>query len=553
MSANILTPNMLWKSFSLDKQPKIDIVLSKQKTDVTIEHFYVDGRTTKTGVVKTYVVSARPIAREDLPVLIVFTDGRNMSEENIATAIARDGYYAFVINLYGKKQNKERFTIYPNDIEYANYETAKNNLYAVKKDVKHTCWYEWSSASKYAVSAIKNKVGARKIGIIGVKEFATASWQVVAFDKDISAYASLFGFGWNAYKGLHKFGDKLEPQFNDETLMFVAGIESESYAMHVKCPTMIVTSTNSTEYNVDRAYDTIAKIKDDIFKAVDFSVNYTSSLDNDASINLKKFFDCNLKGSDDCLSSAKAEIRAEIKSGLIEVEISPETSSVKEVCLYASEEVVNPAKRCWTKFSPKKIEDNKFVFEYLPYPKSKIAFFFARVTTENGFTFSTSIIAKKFSEKEIGVSHKSTVIYSGRQAFSESVFSPLTVDGLIAEKSEEVTVKNGPMSIAGVGAANGLKTFKINCAKDKPREDAIFMFDVFSKEENEVTVKFIDSNDNEYFNTTAINGGKVWFNLKFDRLRFKTKEGMILKSYDKIIRMEITYSKPCLINNALWV
>ena len=552
MSATILTPLMLWKSFSLGNPPKTFVVSSKQRADAVVEQFYIDGKHTRADTVKIFCTSATPTSNPDAPAIIVFTDGRNDTEEKIALSLAKDGYRAFVVNLYGKKEGVEKYTLYPEDLDYANYEVAKENLYSVKKDVTKTCWYEWCLAGRYAFKAIKEKIGDAKVGVVGVKEFATVMWQLVAFEKDVSCAVSLFGYGWEAYKKIHKYGDKLEPQFDDETLMFVAGIEPESYALHVKCPTLILTATNSKDWSVDRAYDTLGKIKDDVFKAVDYSVGYSDSLSATETDNLKTFFKAHLTGEID-LGQAKAEIKAEVKLGKIEVEVIPEDEKVKEVVLYSAEEIMNPAKRCWIKSLPQRDDNGSYFFDYLPYSQSNTAFFFAKITLDSGFTFSTGIICKKFVPNEIGVSHKSTVIFSGRTAFGESVFAPVSTQSLIASAQEEVYVKNGPMGISGVYCQGGLVTYKINAVKDRPKDDAILMLDVFSKEENTVTVKLVDVNGLEYSVSLSINGGKVWFNLKIEKSKFKTKEGIILRSYDKIVRMELSSLSACLINNALWV
>lgn len=553
MKANILTPLMLWKKFSLESEAIMYSVSNKQKSDAVVEHFYINGRVTATDVVRIYGVSVVPNSSPDAPVIIAFTDGSEESEEKIALDIAKDGYRAFVINLYGKKTNKERFTVYPDDIEYANYEVAKENLYSVDKSVVKTCWYEWSVAGKYAFSAIKNKVGDAKIGVVGVKDFANVVWQLAAFEKDVACAVSLFGFGWDAYRKIHKLGDKLEPHFDDETLMFVAGIESESYALHVKCPTLVLTATNSDKWSVDRAHDTTSKIKDEVFNAVDYSVGYTDTLSSGAKQNLRTFFKSYLTEKDGYIGRAKADIKAEINQGKIEVVVTPEDDGVKEVILYSAEEIANPAKRCWIKLTDYKFDNGDYIFSYLPYPSSKTAFFFAKVVLENGFTYSTVIIPKKFTEKEIGVSHKSTVVFSGRIQNGESVFAPIKTAGLFADEKEEVLVKNGPMGISGVGSQNGLLTFKVGGVKDNPKDDAIFMMDAFSKEENTVSVSLIDSDGVTYTASQKINGGKVWFNLKFEKQKFKTVEGRILRSYEKIIKIQIESIEACLINNALWV
>ena len=57
----------------------------------------------------------------------------------------------------------------------------------------------------------------------------------------------------------------------------------------------------------------------------------------------------------------------------------------------------------------------------------------------------------------------------------------------------------------------------------------------------------------EYSASASITGGEVWQNVKFEKNRFKTAEGMSLKNYDKIEAIEFYADGDFLINNALWV
>ena len=46
------------------------------------------------------------------------------------------------------------------------------------------------------------------------------------------------------------------------------------------------------------------------------------------------------------------------------------------------------------------------------YLKSGMIVYFASVKYKNGFTISSAIMQKKFSEKEVNVSYKDNVVYS---------------------------------------------------------------------------------------------------------------------------------------------
>ena len=83
------------------------------------------------------------------------------------------------------------------------------------------------------------------------------------------------------------------------------------------------------------------------------------------------------------------------------------------------------------------------------------------------------------------------------------------------------------------------------------------MLDVFSKQKATLEVKLITDyfgNKTEYLTRVDILGGDVWHNVKMEINRFKTVEGMPLKSYQKVTAAEINViDSEYLINNALWV
>ena len=80
--------------------------------------------------------------------------------------------------------------------------------------------------------------------------------------------------------------------------------------------------------------------------------------------------------------------------------------------------------------------------------------------------------------------------------------------------------------------------------------------DVYGKTESLFTVKLVADfygKKTEYCATVKVIGGDVWQNFKLEQNKFKTFEGMILKSYEKIQAIEFVSDGECVINNVLWV
>ena len=98
---------------------------------------------------------------------------------------------------------------------------------------------------------------------------------------------------------------------------------------------------------------------------------------------------------------------------------------------------------------------------------------------------------------------------------------------------------------------------KINAKTDRPQEGSIIMFDLYSENKGAMAVKLIADyfgEKIEYFAWANVLGGEVWQNVKLELSRFKTEQGMGLKSLEKIDALEFFIPEGFyLINNALWV
>ncbi len=564
MSGNILTPVTLWKDFNIESVPECEIVSVSQDEHIRVTNCFVQGRKVREEYVKIYTVITQDVRLEKAPCVLLVRDFTDGYDEKLVTDMVNKGFTVVSIDLSGRTDGAERYTEYPLEIEYTNYQVAKSELYTVEGDVRKTCWYEWGCAVRYVLAYLKSRKDISKIGGFGIAESATVLWQVAAMDETMSCVAFALNSGWIGYRGIHKFGGQVEPQFSDDMYKFIAGVEPQAYAMHVKCPVLMLSATNSDKYDCDRAYDTVSRIEKDVYKAVHYSVGYIDRISGEAYNDLIIFFNAFLKGSTKkkVVMPSEPDIKADFADGKMIITVTPDTKDLKEVALYVSEETTSPSARCWFRVSDceRKTEDG-YVFEYAPYHGSGIVTFFAKAYYKNGFVIGTNVIAKKFKEEEIFKGYRSNIVYSSRTEEGESIFSaahqaednPYHVN---ISDEKRIKVLKGPMDISGVYCKWGLLTFKINAGKDKPKQDAMFMFDVYSKEDNEVTVKLITDyygKKTEYMSKVKILGGDVWHNVKIEKTKFKTAEGMGLKSYDMVNAIEFDASGEWLINNALWV
>ncbi|MDY6367274.1 MAG: hypothetical protein SPL13_01990, partial [Clostridia bacterium] len=509
-----------------------------------------------------YLESARSERLSISPCVFVLPDFEKDIDEDYLFELAKCGYFAVAADFSGKKEGKNGFTVYPSEVEYANYEIVKNSLYEISDDVKHSAWYEWGSVAKYVVNYLSSRSVVTGVGAIGVGLGASVLWEIAANENNLACAVFLFDAGWNAYfKKGNKKSDGVSPEFNDDDLKFLAGVDAQAYASSVKIPTLVISATNSVSFDFDRAADTVQRMNKAQYAAIDYSVNRVSVLDASAHKDISYFLsEILLKGKKAENMPSLPEIECYTEDGEIEIEIDAAEEGLKKVVLYAAEGDEVQQLRSWKiagEIFADEYCDGQFVFRYLPYQNSGICSFFVRAVYESGFTVASPVATKKFAPTDVKTSHKSKLIYSGREKFSASAFAPCFEKVKIFEsEGTDVTEVKGPMDIVGLKATCGLITFKVNSEKDKPADDSIFVLDVCADEGADITFSLLTGNDfkgMEFSAKISCPSARSWRNFTLPLAKFKSAEGMGIKGFDEVTAIKITADKPFLINNFLWI
>ena len=179
-----------------------------------------------------------------------------------------------------------------------------------------------------------------------------------------------------------------------------------------------------------------------------------------------------------------------------------------------------------------------------------------RSVTVNGKT-AEAVSVVEYPNGKTTKSDEITLNVGGRYKIRyTAVVGAKSYEKVYADDKRRVKVGKGPMGIEGVYSKFGLLTFKFKAVKDMPAEDAILMFDVYSKKAEEFTIKLISDYHGakiEYLSVVKLVGGEVWQNVKVEMNKFKTVEGMPLKKYEIINALEFSSNSEFLLNNALWV
>ena len=560
MAGTIYTPITLWQDFSYELPVSEGVISEYEENGIIYKNVYVSGKRTNVGQVKIYGLSARKKTAKKCSAILILPNYTKTVSKEVVTYFAKQGYQAFMIDYGGMYGDKEYYTAYPEDIAYANASEDRDAIHRIATDVKNTCWYEWTSVARYAFYYLTHQKDVNGVGVLGIKHGATIAWQLAATEKDIKCMTVAFGTGWRAYRGYNKFSDKNEPEFDDELYRYLGAVEPQAYAKYVNCPTMLVTSTNNAYFDADRAYDTIVRVDEKHDTLFNYAVQCDKQLDKKAIKNIDVFFKKYLGGSEIDIPK-EIEISAEVVNGSIEIKVKYSSHQITDLMLYSAEETINPSMRCYNMNAEIISEEaNQTTFKYEPYKKSGIAFFFAQATYSTGFTICSKIIAKRFEEDEIYNNNISSIIYSAKE--NKYLLQPYIKDeesfDFLEDWANEIVVKQGPMNINGITCKGGIKSLKINNLKGKPKDQALFMLDIYSKNGDKIKVTLITDmykeSETEYFMKSEIKKGEVWHNLVIPINKFKTQEGMLLKSYQNVNAIVIeSENDDYLINNVMWI
>lgn len=546
-----LTPTSLWDGFD-DQLPLKEAEVNKIKVENTVmTELYFSGRAIESERVRIYGFYSEP-GDVDVKGALLYLSGEN---ETIGFDSLKDfvaaGYAVLSVDLYGERNQLKNHTEYPQSVSYANIENCGRHKDFVDESAKETCWYEWVSVARYAVSFLKSK-GYKKIGVIGDKTGANVGWQLVAFDKRIDCFVSLFGAGWTAYKDELKYSDSPEPERDESFKKYVAAVDAHAYAQYVKTPVLFLTSTNGEFMEFDRAGDTLSRIDKKVPCYYDFSIGYNAHLDEKSEKDVFLFLSEYL--SEEKIKLPKnPELTVSDKDGklrfTVDVDHNEKISAVK---LAVNDGVIRSAFRTWKIYDMKHVGNGNYEFDYSPL--SERTFAFCRVEYTNGAALSSKEACKRGEETRQFV-HK--LVYSCENGLNGICFQDEKGGDGKAFLKRVIELRNGAFDIGGAYSPDGLISYAFLENKFALSENSLLKFDIYAEEYAAIKLTLFEldlsGEIKEYLYTGEFKAEKLWQNSLVKITDFKSESGFTVKNYGGIIALGIKSESKFLINNVLVV
>ena len=557
--ANILTPLSLWNDFDNLLEINAKTIARKESGAMTVESVEFSGRQTDKGRVSIAAAFAWNTKAPSAETVLVLPDSNDTIDEKVLEYFVSKGYSALMVDYRGQSEGCEFYTRYPEDIEYANALMCGRHKDFVDDSADKTSWYEWVIVGLYARKYITERTGSDNIAVVGFRDGGEIAWKLGVAGK-FSCIVPICAAGWSAYRGISKYISQ-DPKMDDERYRFIAGIDSQAYAPYVKCPVLLLCSTNDKRFDYDRAHDTFSRINPEFVKDsyISYAMLTNSYIDIKSCDNMFIFLDKNLGKLEITLPKpAEVFVEADEQQNLVAKAVLEETEGLEECVMYLSEDCLNSSLREWNVCPVKEVvSDSERLFYLNIYEKPSTIFVLCHAKYKNGFTVWSKIIVRKLNGKFRNMVKKNRVLYTnsyGLAGFSLADPEIYTVGGLlITDENGLVKLVEKARGINGLYSPCGLTSFRLNNPVYAPNAGNVLSVDVFCDKSENVNITFTDWETGEEYSAVFSVVGGVWQKIIAESKVFKNANGVSLDTFEKELKLTINSLSPFAINNFIWL
>lgn len=553
----ILTPVTLWKDFD-DTLPTDEEILSEREDDFCLHReVYFYGRQTGAGRVKIFAHWFAPKNTAEFPAVMVLSEAGHPADLKFMRMLVERGYAALFVDYCGE-DGTEKHTVYPSDIDYANFVRAGGAMEYAEPTARETSWYEWAAVARYAAKYLSEKPEVTKSGAIGIRTGGEVLWKIAPF-APVDCMITICAAGWLAYRGMNKFGDGEKRMFDAERHRFIAGVDSQSYAPYTRCPVLLLCAINDKKYNYDRVYDTFQQINPEVEKAILFSAHGSGLIGSHSLFNLSLFLDKYLKGRSVYISKPVGVSAFEDENGnLVAKGTYDEGGEMKECGIFYTEKITDYKARDWTRVLGKaeNMVGNTCTFPMSVYKGSEKALVYSFVRYSNGFSVTSKIQEIALKKQYANSRPKSRVVWSaadGLNGFSSYHSRTLAVADCFADSESDVRLTAGYGGIVGITGSSGLVSYRVGEPCYEPPESASFRFDAYSERDGAFKVRFFRGEEKCYTAELRLRGGGKWKEFVLEAGDFKAETGAPLSDFAGVTAVVFLFGGEILINNVVWL
>jgi len=560
LANTILTPVTLWKDFDDTLPLSAEVLSERTEEGVICRELYMLGRQAKCGRVKIYAWEYVPAGMETYPAVLVMFEAGFSVDKKFVKHLTDHGYGVLCVDYCGDMENGQRHTIYPRDIDYANYLRAGRAREYVDDTAKETSWYEWAGVARYAAQYLQRKPEVTRFGAIGLRTGGEVLWKITPYSP-LSCFVSVCAAGWLAYRHMEKFTDN-DQVFDAERHCFIAGLDSQSYAPHAKCPVLILSAVNDKKSNYDRVYDTFQQINPEVEKAFLYSSHGNGLMGAHSFSNIDLFLDKTIKGRSVYISKPVVTAVFVDEDNCLKIRIRFDGAGDPQECgVFFAEKVTTYKARDWTRIvgNFKSSTEETVEFPMDSYIGSQRMLYYAFVRYSNGFSVTSKIQEIQLKQPYRNSFPKSRILYSSEGGVAGiSVYrnrANAIADCFIEHTDADVKLCTGYGGIVGASCKRGIVCYRVGDPGFEPPHGAVFAFEAYAFRDTTLNVIFyVDAEEKKGFSCTLrVTGGGKWKRFVCESSEFKSETGVSLSEFGSTVSVVFLGEDDVLVNHVIWL
>lgn len=535
----LVTAHQLWSDYDPYALPFNETVLKEEKFDgYTVKQIYFNGEASSNVVARVYARLYTP-NRTNGKAVVLMNSIKDEFDETFVFYLTAMGFSVLVTDYSGKKVNG-KYTIYPEQQSYANYNSVKSNFHNLNfVDPKKTCWYSYACVMIRGYCYLEKVCGFSEIGLFGIKE---GGFQVYKAGLKLpSALFAIALFNSAKVEGINNE--------SEEATLFNACLSSQTYATQLKVPTYIIESSNNREDSLETMSDTYGASSESVVMYI--AEHSDNTLSSSQMHSLSSFIqDCvnklPIKNTTPTINPIKSgkELYFEIKT--------PQGEQISKVDAYYCYGKNSGKYRNWIKLKLERISENEFIAKAKAYLLKEEVSAFVTITYASGYSVSSEVITKipyllGVSKKEIA---KNRLIYEAEMGAEAWLVSKSNA------VNAEIKVVSDEKGILGVtGSTNSITTMKIGDEFTAGESDSVLQVFLKSNEIQEIEIEVVCREDEHYASYSCVkqvNVTEEWIKITVSPEEIKSGNGT-MSGWDDAVSITFNSQKQLFINSLLWI
>ncbi len=526
----VVSPKNLWADYNRSEMPLDVTEICTFETPFGKEkHVYFNGETTAVGCTRIYARALLSSCNNDKIIIVMLSPEQDISSTDFLPLLEK-GWSVLAVDYAGNAFARERFTIYPNVLSFANYDSSL--LYEPAPTPQKSCQYVWTTVCLRSITFAESE-GFSRIALLGEGIGGAQIFRSAAVCDFPVCAVSLYSPGF------------YPPSDDPDSGSLSIALDVPGYAPLLRVPFLQLCCSNDSDSSLDNIcyLNEQSAGKSALYIAPRADRSLSAEIRENLDLFLSEYLDKD-NPSDLYDFAPSPVLTANGAENKLYFSLKC-THPVAETFLFVSHGVTNSSFRNWRILSLEKSGENEFLGFTEVYSYDKPVYSFACIRTNDGFLCSSPVIKKIPSMLNV----TPTTISKRRLIYD----SDMGIDDFFTEDGSLPHIKTGPFDIGGICAEKALCTYKIGDVSYSGDRDGVLQLLLFSPVKQSICFSVTDEEQFlTYTCTKTVSPEGDWTKLSLSVSDFKSNEGSFF-GWDKAIFMKIEAEEEILINSLLWV